>query len=73
MKVFIICFFQKQFKFLHGCLLEVYLAGDTSISVEKLTTFDVNNEGEKLGKQFKVCLEKDTHSLAVRKYLENRN
>ncbi|KAJ8040184.1 Receptor-type tyrosine-protein phosphatase alpha [Holothuria leucospilota] len=52
----------KQFKFLHDCLLEVYLAGDTSVPVEKLTTLDVISEGAKVGKEFKLLAKLDRMS-----------
>ncbi|KAJ8040188.1 Receptor-type tyrosine-protein phosphatase T [Holothuria leucospilota] len=44
----------RQYKFLHECLFEVYLTGDTAIPINKLTTFDVKNQGEKLCREFQL-------------------
>ncbi|KAJ8040194.1 Receptor-type tyrosine-protein phosphatase T [Holothuria leucospilota] len=44
----------KQYRFLHECLFEVYLTGDTAIPFNMLKTFDVTSQGKKLGREFKV-------------------
>ncbi|KAJ8040196.1 Receptor-type tyrosine-protein phosphatase T [Holothuria leucospilota] len=55
----------EQYKCLHECLFEVYLTGDTAFPFNKLTTFDVKNLGEKLGREFKVCSEFESKCYCI--------
>ena len=43
-----------QFKFLHECLLEIYLAGNTKIPATSMVNFDVQAESGRLREQFQV-------------------
>ncbi|XP_071854385.1 receptor-type tyrosine-protein phosphatase F-like isoform X3 [Apostichopus japonicus] len=57
----------KQFKFLHDCLLEFYLSGDTDIPLDKVASFDVEANQDRLIHEFKLLAKLDKLSKTAHK------
>ncbi|PIK34677.1 putative receptor-type tyrosine-protein phosphatase alpha [Apostichopus japonicus] len=56
-----------QFKFLHTCLLEVYLTGETEITLGNLSSFDADEKLQQLDKEFKLLSKLDKMSKTAHK------
>ncbi|KAJ8040911.1 Receptor-type tyrosine-protein phosphatase T [Holothuria leucospilota] len=53
-----------QYKFLHECMLEIFLTGNTKIPVKNMESFDLQAEKENLKRQFKVLAKLDKRSTS---------
>ncbi|XP_071854830.1 receptor-type tyrosine-protein phosphatase F-like isoform X2 [Apostichopus japonicus] len=56
-----------QFKFLHTCLLEVYLTGETEITLGNISSFDADEKLQQLDKEFKLLSKLDKMSKTAHK------
>ncbi|KAJ8040914.1 Receptor-type tyrosine-protein phosphatase alpha [Holothuria leucospilota] len=66
-----------QYKFLHECLLEVFLTGDTKIPLDTMERIDFGAERDKLNEQFKMLAKLDQrsakpHSFCKEEYKKSR-
>ncbi|XP_071854861.1 uncharacterized protein [Apostichopus japonicus] len=56
-----------QFKFLHTCLLEVYLTGETEITLGNISSFNADEKSQQLDKEFKLLSKLDKMSKTAHK------